>query len=305
MTSRVKGWCGRVAGVAATRRRVAVSVAAAARACMTMQCPVSDEITDSSRMRIAPPLMRTAPDMAPTSLCARCSMRSPERRHATREMASTVGPSVPITTVEPTGPTPTISTGFSRRSRSWYTPGSISSTSNGRALAMAALMVGKTRGSELRWSTHKYAYVGGDGTGAKPPVIIFIANRRSFCVCPLSRKPGAWLGICAVTSWRHDLDQESRRANSCFQLSGSRSAFDRLCSRNACRQTVSSTIERSSVQQSSSLQSSRGPRQGCWTMVSRTSDGSESRQKLAPDAAWPLVALLDAAITDSGLDDAY
>ena len=80
-------------------------------------------------------MTRTAPDMAPPgSPCARCSILKPMMRHATLAVASTVGPPVPTTTAEPTGPTHTSSIGLSIRNRSVYTPGLISSTSNGLAL---------------------------------------------------------------------------------------------------------------------------------------------------------------------------
>lgn len=137
---------------------------------------------------------------------------------------SIVGPSVPMMVQLPCGPLPTTSTGRSIRSRSWYVPGSSITTSYGLARESASLIVRWLPGCRPRGSTMCVMYLGDGEMGTDD--MILSAKRRSFCVCPPSRVLGIGMFAEAI-SWRQPLDHESRRANSCFQFSGSRSAFGR------------------------------------------------------------------------------
>mmetsp|Transcript_27363 Transcript_27363/g.69616 ORF Transcript_27363/g.69616 Transcript_27363/m.69616 type:complete len:309 (-) Transcript_27363:40-966(-) len=244
--------------------------------CITTQWPVSEEIRHSSTISSAPPLMSTAPDIAPPSPWARCSMPIRAMRQAMRLAASMVGPSVPMRTQLPCGPRPTISTGLSSTRRSRYVPGSTSTTSNGLARARAALIVAWLPGSRPCGSTMCVTYVGCGAIGADD--IIFSAKRRSFCVCPLRRICGR--GVCEqVMSCRQPCDHESRRASSCFQLAGSRSALHRRCRRKAARQICSSIAPLRAHAHASSRQSSCGPIGICCSTVVSRSVGSASKLK--------------------------
>eukprot|EP00964_Phaeocystis_antarctica_P120743 scaffold84480_cov36-Phaeocystis_antarctica.AAC.2 len=87
--------------------------------------------------------MSTAPDIAPPPARAICLITRLDTRLAVRPVASTAGPSTPITTTEPGGPLPSTWAWRSSLICSRYSPGSTSTTSYGLACASAAPIVAK------------------------------------------------------------------------------------------------------------------------------------------------------------------